>query len=106
VAALCRSLGGREGRPYAPQKSRSFSPQPDHTYFTRLPISTLFDSLAPGPARNEMTPDHIGQGSFLFLGFNHWVTSLSAGSTGRFMFGWNPSAAFMFFSFRMRLAFM
>ena len=37
-----------------------------------------------------MTPDHIGQGSFLFLGFNHWVTSLSAGSTGRFMFGWNP----------------
>ena len=37
-----------------------------------------------------MTPAHIGQGSFLFLGFDHWVTSLSAGSTGRFMFGWNP----------------
>ena len=32
-------------------------------------------------AGNEMTPDHIGQGSFLFLGFNHWVTSLSVEST-------------------------
>ena len=31
-----------------------------------------------------MTPDHIGQGSFQFLGFDHWVTSLSAGSTGLF----------------------
>ena len=37
-----------------------------------------------------MTPDHIGQGSFLFLGFDHWITSLSAGSTGRFWFGGNP----------------
>ena len=37
-----------------------------------------------------MTPDRNGQGSFLFLGFNHWVTSLSAGSTGRFMFWLEP----------------
>ena len=29
----------------------------------------------------EMTPD-IRRGSFLFLGFNHWVTSLSVESTG------------------------
>ena len=36
-----------------------------------------------------MTPD-IRRGSFQFLGFNHWVTSLSAGSTGLFWFGWNP----------------
>jgi len=39
------------------------------------------NSLAPGTARKEMTPDFC-RGSFLFLGFNHWVTSLSAGSTG------------------------
>ena len=38
---------------------------------------------------HEMTPD-IRRGSFQFLGFNHWVTSLSAGSTGLFWFGWNP----------------
>ena len=41
----------------------------------------------------EMTPDRcvLDQGSFLFrLGFDHWVTSLSAGSTGLFLFGWNP----------------
>ena len=40
-----------------------------------------------------MTPDRcvLDQGSFLFrLGFDHWVTSLSAGSTGLFLFGWNP----------------
>ena len=36
-----------------------------------------------------MTPD-IRRGSFLFLGFDHWVTSLSAGSTGLLVFGWNP----------------
>ena len=30
---------------------------------------------------NEMTPDEC-RGSFLFLGFNHWVTSLSVESTG------------------------
>ena len=36
-----------------------------------------------------MTPDNR-RGSFQFLGFNHWVTSLSAGSTGLFWFGWNP----------------
>ena len=30
---------------------------------------------------HEMTPD-IRRGSFLFLGFNHWVTSLSVESTG------------------------
>ena len=43
--------------------------------------------------KKEMTPDRcvLDQGSFLFcLGFNHWVTSLSAGSTGLFLFGWNP----------------
>lgn len=34
---------------------------------------------------------HPGQGSFPFgLGFDHWITSLSAGSTGLFDFGWNP----------------
>ena len=49
----------------------------------------MYDSLAPGTARHEMTPDNC-RGSFLFLGFNHWVTSLSAGSTGLFWFGWNP----------------
>ena len=32
---------------------------------------------------HEMTPDNR-RGSFQFLGFNHWVTSLSAGSTGLF----------------------
>jgi hypothetical protein len=40
-----------------------------------------------------MIPDRclLDQGSFLFrLGFNHWVTSLSVGSTGLFLFGWNP----------------
>ena len=40
-----------------------------------------------------MIPDRclLDQGSFLFrLGFDHWVTSLSAGSTGLFLFGWNP----------------
>ena len=47
----------------------------------------------------EMTPD-IRRGSFLFLGFNHWVTSLSAGSTGLFCLVGIPSAAFMFFSVR------
>ena len=36
----------------------------------------------PGPDGHEMTPDRFGQGSFQFLGFNHWLTSLSAGSTG------------------------
>ena len=43
--------------------------------------------------KKEMTPDRcvLDQGSFLFrLGFDHWVTSLSAGSTGLFLFGWNP----------------
>jgi hypothetical protein len=43
--------------------------------------------------KKEMTPDRclLDQGSFLFcLGFNHWVTSLSVGSTGLFLFGWNP----------------
>ena len=35
------------------------------------------------PPGQEMTPDRLGQGSFLFsLGFDHWVTSLSAGSAG------------------------
>ena len=47
----------------------------------------------------EMTPDNR-RGSFLFLGFNHWVTSLSAGSTGLFGLVGIPSAAFMFFSVR------
>ena len=51
---------------------------------------SCFFVAGPRPQGNEMTPDHIGQGSFQFLGFNHWVTSLSAGSTGLFWFGWNP----------------
>ena len=54
----------------------------------------------------EMTPDRNGQGSFLFLGFNHWITSLSAGSTGLSCLVGIPSAAFTFFSLRSRLAFM
>ena len=49
--------------------------------------------------RHEMTPDNR-RGSFQFLGFNHWVTSLSAGSTGLFCLVGIPSAAFMFFSVR------
>ena len=59
--------------------------------------------LSPGrsqaAAENEMTPD-IRRGSFQFLGFNHWVTSLSAGSTGLIHLVGIPSAAFMFFSLR------
>ena len=47
----------------------------------------------------EMTPD-IRRGSILFIVFNHWVTSLSAGSTGLFCLVGIPSAAFMFFSVR------
>ena len=46
------------------------------------------DALTITPTK-EMTPDNR-RGSFLFLGFNHWVTSLSVGSTGLFLFGWNP----------------
>ena len=39
-----------------------------------------------------MTPD-IRRGSFQFLGFNHWVTSLSAGSTGLFCLVGIPSVS-------------
>ena len=35
-------------------------------------------------------PPTSSRGSFQFLGFDHWVTSLSAESTGLFWFGWNP----------------
>ena len=48
--------------------------------------TTVWLRALPG---KEMTPDYC-RGSFLFLGFDHWITSLSAGSTGLFMFGWNP----------------
>ena len=53
----------------------------------------------------EMTPD-IRRGSFLFLGFNHWVTSLSAGSTGLDWFGWNPFRSIHVLQRSLRLAFM
>jgi hypothetical protein len=87
AAALCRSLGGREGRPYAPQKSRSFSPQPDHTCFTLL--------------LGMKWPPTSRRGSFLFLGFNHWVTSLSVESTefldrSPFRGKFSSSASFVF----------
>ena len=41
------------------------------------PCFSFSGARRPG---NEMTPDRIGQGSFLFLGLNHWVTSLSMDS--------------------------
>ena len=68
--------------------------------FFRLLFCSLNRSRCPRPRRipgHEMTPD-IRRGSFLFLGFNHWVTSLSAGSTGLWYLVGIPSAAFMFLS--------
>ena len=109
-STLARKRGEKTGLPVVHLDQIWWAPKSQGllTIQTCHPSVADRDSSPQGEpfAGNEMTPDHIGQGSFLFLGFNHWVTSLSAGSTGRFMFGWNPSAAFMFFSFRMRLALM
>lgn len=69
------------------------------------PPSFSVPAQVPG---KEMTPDQTdGQGSFLFsLGLDHWVTSLSAGSTGAFVVVGIPSAAFTVFSLRLRVACM
>lgn len=50
----------------------------------------LFFVPSPRASAAMKWPPTSSRGSFQFLGFDHWVTSLSAGSTGLFWFGWNP----------------
>ena len=83
----------------SPQKSRTRSAARPHVFDSTADTHNV-RQFVTGHCPDEMTPDRIGQGSFLFLGFNHWVTSLSAGSTGLFCLVGIPSAAFMFFSVR------
>ena len=72
-----------------------------------FPTSFLCPRPDPRPMilAHEMTPDNR-RGSFQFLGFNHWVTSLSAGSTGLYWFGWNPFRSIHVLQLSLRLAFM
>ena len=49
--------------PGLPAKNAGLPPQPDHTCFTRLSTSTMYDSLGPGTARQKNAgpppqPDH------------------------------------------------
>ena len=76
-----------------------------HVFYSTADMHNV-RQFVTGHCPDEMTPDRIGQGSFLLLGFNHWVTSLSAGSAGLLILVGIPSAVFMFLSLRTRLAFM
>ena len=86
-------------------KSRTRSAARPHVFDSTADTHNV-RQFVTGHCPDEMTPDRIGQGSFLFLGFNHWVTSLSAGSAGLLILVGIPSAVFMFLSLRTRLAFM
>ena len=65
------SASSAQGRQFGPghcqTKNAGLPPQSDHTCFTRLPTSTMYDSLAPGTARQKMPDYHRGSTTRVLL---------------------------------------